>query len=113
MENKTVYSLIVSIVNRGYSDVVMDAARKAGARGGTILYAHGAGLNDEETFFGISIRPEKELVIILATNETRPTIMRAIVKCAGMDSEGAGITFSLPVTNVAGIANINRFEENE
>lgn len=111
MENKTVYSLIISIVNRGYSDEVMDAAREAGAKGGTIMYAHGAGLKDTESFFGISIHPEKELVLILASNETRPTIMQAIVKRVGMESEGSGITFSLPVTNVEGIARLTNPEE--
>lgn len=110
MENKTVYSLIVSIVNRGYSDEVMDAARDAGAKGGTILYAHGAGLGDTEKFFGISIHPEKEMVLILASNEARPAIMQAIVKRVGMETEGAGITFSLPVSNVEGIARLTNPE---
>lgn len=110
MENKNVFSLIISIVNRGYSDEVMDAARDSGAKGGTIMYAHGAGLHNTETFFGISIHPEKEIVLILASEETRPHIMQSIVKRVGMESEGAGITFSLPVTDVAGIANINNYE---
>ncbi len=106
MENKTVYSLIISIVNRGFSDEVMDAAREAGAKGGTILYGHGAGIHEAETFFGISIHPEKELVLVLTSNEARPKIMQNIVKRVGMDSEGAGITFSMPVTNVEGIAHL-------
>ncbi len=110
MENKTLYSLIISIVNRGFSDEVMDAARDAGAKGGTIMYGHGAGLRETETFFGISIHPEKELVIILASNETKNTIMQSIIKRVGMDSEGAGITFALPVTNVEGIARLTNPE---
>lgn len=61
--------LIVTIVNRGYSDEVMDAAREAGAQGGTILYSRGAGVHETETFFGIPIQPEKELVLILAKEE--------------------------------------------
>ncbi len=104
------YSLIVTIINRGFSDEAMDAARDAGARGGTILYGHGAGLHEAETFFGISIHPEKELVLILADNENRDKIMRAIAKKVGMTAEGAGISFSLPVNNVTGIAHINNFE---
>ena len=107
MENKNAFSLIISIVNRGFSEELMDAARDAGAKGGTILYAHGAGLQDAEKFFGISIHPEKELVIILASEETRHHIMQSIVKRVGMESEGAGITFSLPVTDVEGIAHLN------
>ena len=110
-ESKDVFSLIATIVNRGYSDEVMDAARDAGAKGGTIMYAHGAGVREAETFFGVSIHPEKELVLILATNETRPEIMQSIVKRVGLTAEGAGLTFSLPVTNVAGIAHLNNFED--
>ena len=113
MENKNEFSLIISIVNRGYSEELMDAARDAGAKGGTIMYAHGAGLRDAEKFFGISIHPEKELVLILASEEARPHIMQAIVKRVGMESEGAGITFSLPVTDVEGIAHLNNPAANE
>lgn len=112
-DKKGIFSLIITIVNRGYSDEVMDAARDAGAKGGTIMYAHGAGLHDAETFFGISIHPEKELVLVLAANDIRPAIMQSIVQRVGMTTEGAGITFSLPVTNVAGIAHLNNFEENK
>lgn len=106
MEKKTVYSLIVTVVNRGFSDEVMAAARSAGAKGGTILNAHGANIHDAETFFGISIRPERELVLIISDNETRPDIMREIVKNVGTRSEGEGITFSIPVSNVEGIGGI-------
>ena len=66
----------------------------------------GAGLGDTEKFFGISIHPEKEMVLILSSNEARPAIMREIVKRVGMETEGAGITFSLPVSNVEGIARL-------
>lgn len=112
-DKKSKFSLVVTIVNRGYSDEVMDAARDAGARGGTIMYAHGSGLKEAETFFGISIRPEKELVLVLASAETKAQIMRAIVERVGMNTEGAGITFALPVTDVAGIANITKNEANK
>ncbi len=107
------YSLIVTIINRGYAEKAMDAARDAGARGGTIIYGHGAGLHEAETFFGISIHPEKELVLILADNESKNEIMQAIAKKVGMTAEGAGISFSLPVNNVTGIAHINHFEKKE
>ena len=59
------YELIVTIVNRGFNDVVMDAARQVGARGGTIINARGAGAHEAEKLFGIPIQPEKEIVLIL------------------------------------------------
>ena len=107
-ERKSVYTLIITIVNRGYSDDVMDAARNAGARGGTVMYVHGAGLNETESFFGISIHPEKELILIVTDNEARTGIMQAIARRVGLNSEGSGITFSLPVTDIAGIAHFNK-----
>ena len=60
-----------------------------------------------QNLFGISIHPEKELILILASEESRPHIMQSIVKRVGMESEGSGITFSLPVTDVEGIAHLN------
>ena len=107
-ERKSAYALIITIVNRGYSDYVMDAARDAGARGGTVMYAHGAGLNETESFFGISIHPEQEMILIVADSELRLGIMQAIARKVGLNSEGAGITFSLPVTDIAGIAHFNK-----
>lgn len=113
MKNKTVYSLIVTLVNRGFSDEVMNAARDAGAKGGTIINAHGKTLGDEERFFGISIQPEKEVVLILADNENRPVIMREIVNRIGLGTEGAGITFSLPVSDVEGIKRFTDDDDND
>ena len=100
-----VFELIVSIVNRGYSDTVMEAARHAGASGGTVLHARGTGTHEVEKFFGITIQPEKEILLIVSKKEARNDIMRAIVKAAGLNTEGSGISFSLPVSDVLGIAN--------
>jgi nitrogen regulatory protein PII len=111
MENKINYSLIVAILNRGFSDVAMSAARSAGAKGGTVISAKSSGLHEEQTFFGISILPEKELVLILYNEETKPAIMRAIIKHVGIESEGGGIVFSLPVTDVEGISRLTNPEE--
>ena len=106
MENKMIYSLVVAILNRGFADIAMSAARNAGAKGGTVISAKSSGLHEEETFFGISILPEKEIVLILTSDDTKNAIMRAIIKHVGIESEGGGIAFSLPVTDVEGIARL-------
>ncbi len=106
MENKIIYSLVVAILNRGFADIAMSAARNAGAKGGTVISAKSSGLHEEETFFGISILPEKEIVLILTSDDTKNAIMRAIIKHVGIESEGGGIAFSLPVTDVEGIARL-------
>ncbi len=111
MEDKKIYSLIVAILNRGFSDIAMSAARNAGAKGGTVISAKSSGLHEEETFFGISIHPEKEVVLILTSDDTKNAIMRAIIKHVGIESEGGGIAFSLPVTDVEGISRLTNSDD--
>lgn len=105
------HDLIIAIVNRGFTDTVMDAARPAGARGGTVIKARGAGAKEAERFFGITIEPEKEIVLILAKHQDRDAIMTAVAKNAGLNSEGKGIVFSLPAGNVMGVAREQNFSE--
>ena len=94
--------LIVCIINDGFSDVVMTAAKSAGARGGTIFHGKGTGNKDMEKFFGISITPEKEVVFILTSAEQKDEIVTAIYKEAGLDTRGQGIIFTLPVDDFVG-----------
>lgn len=95
--------VIIAIVNRGYTDLVMESALPAGARGGTVLHARGAGTEEASQFFGITIQPEKEMVMILVDREHKVPVMQAITRGAGLSTEGHGIIFSLPVTDVMGI----------
>ena len=98
------HEAIFCIVNSGYSETVMDAAKKLGARGGTVINARGTANKDAETFFGISIQPEKEIVMILVPSQIKDDILHAIYKEAGLDSAGQGIAFALPVDAVVGLS---------
>ncbi len=98
------HEAIFCIVNSGYSETVMDAAKKLGARGGTVINARGTANKDAETFFGITIQPEKEIVMILVPAELKEDILHAIYKEAGLDSAGQGIAFALPVDSVVGLS---------
>lgn len=100
MDNKFV--LIVTIADKGYNELVMDAARDAGASGGTVIRAKGTGASMAK-FFGVSISEEKEMVYIVALKENRDNIMKAIMEKAGGGTDAHGIVFSLPVDSVMGI----------
>ena len=100
----TEYELIITVVNRGFADEVMAAARKAGASGGTVVNAKGAGTPELRKFFGTVIQPERELVLILVRHEARRPIMEAIANETGLGSEARGLCFSLPVDSVKGIS---------
>lgn len=98
------YEVIFCVVNEGYSDEVMEAAKKFGARGGTVINAKGTANKEAETFFHITIQPEKEIVMILVPSEIKKDILHAIYNEAGLNSPGQGIAFSVPVEDVAGIS---------
>ena len=104
MEHTEHHSLIVAVVRAGFSGTVMEAARAAGASGGTVLHGRGIGSREAEEFFGITIQPEKEIVILLANREQKAGIMRAIQSAAGLRTEARGILFSLPVEHLAGLS---------
>lgn len=96
------YELIVAITNEGCTDMVMNAARAAGARGGTVIHAKGTGNQELRKFYNVSIAEEKEVVLIVSSAAEKSNIMRSIIEKAGPDSQAGTIVFSLPTTEVAG-----------
>ncbi len=91
------HELISVIVNAGYAEDIMHAARKAGATGGTIINARGTGREEDVKFFGITIVPEKDFLIILATHEQAPAILEAIRTTPCLSEPGMGIAFCVNV----------------
>lgn len=96
------YELIIAIYEKGFTDMVMDAARSAGAGGGTTLRARGTGAKAAEKFFGISLAEEKEIVFIVSDVNKKKDIMKAIMTNAGINTEAHALVFSLPVSETAG-----------
>ncbi len=104
METLSGYEMIMCIVNAGFSETVMDAAKEVGARGGTVIHARGTANKEAEQFFNISIQPEKEIVMILVPATIKDDVLHALYRSAGLKTEGHGIAFSLPVDDVVGIS---------
>ncbi len=96
------YELIIVVAREGQTDLVMNAARAAGARGGTVLHGKGTGAKSDPKFHNISIAEEKEVILIVSKSEEKSEIMRSILKKAGPDTPAGAIVFSLPATEVAG-----------
>ncbi len=97
-------SLIVSVVRKGWGSTVLDASVKAGARGGTVFLGRGAGIHEQEKIFGMSIEPEKEIVLTVVYADQVNTVLDEIVRAAELNDTGRGIAFVLPVEHVAGVA---------
>lgn len=97
------YSLIVTIVNKTQADMVVDASKKAGAEGGTIIYGRGTGIHEKAKLFSLLIEPEKEIILTLITKDKAEDVLEAIVKDTKLNEPGNGIAFLLDVEATAGI----------
>jgi len=100
----TEYELVFCIINAGFSQLVMDAATKAGARGGTIIRGRGTADPDAEQFFHLAVSPDKEIVMIIVPSAIKDDVLKAVYHEAGLDRESQGIAFSLPVDRAVGLA---------
>jgi len=98
------HEVIFCIVNAGFTDTVMDAAREAGARGGTVIHARGTANVEAESKYGIVVQPEKEIVMIIVKSEIRDAVLHALYKSVGLNTPGHGIAFSMPADSVIGIS---------
>lgn len=98
------YAMIAAIVNQGFSSEVMQAARSAGAVGGSVLHSRGIGATDEVNSWGFKLQDEKEIVIIVAERESKLAIMQAIGNSCGLQSDAKGVVVSIPVEDALGLA---------
>ena len=99
----TKHELLVVVANQGYTETIMEAARRGKAAGGTVLHAKGTGMEGAEKFLGVSLAAEKELVLIVVRHEQKNDVMTAIMEDAGLESRAKAVVFSLPVTSTAGL----------
>ena len=98
------HEVIICIVNSGFSEAVMDAARELGARGGTVIRGRGTANAEAEKLYGIAIQPEKEIVMILVDSAIKNDILHALYKAVGLQTPGQGIAFSMPVDAAVGLS---------
>lgn len=111
MKTVAQHDLIVAVVNLGYTDDLMDAARDVGANGGTVIHARHLGDPNQFKFWGIALQEEREIIGILCPRDKRKEIMKAIHAQCGPSSKAQGVLFSIPVDDVAGLETAKLLEE--
>ena len=104
------HEVIFAIVNAGFAEEAMDVAREQGVMGGTILNARGVARANEAAFFGITIHHEKEILMMVVEKSIRDQVLNALYKEMGMAKKAQGIVFALPVSDVAGLVQIEQTE---
>lgn len=107
------HEVIFCIVNTGFSEEVMDAAREFGARGGTVIRARGTANSEAEKLFNIAIQPEKEIVMILVESKIKNNILHALYKAVGLNTPGQGIAFTMPVDDVVGLTDFSTVKKED
>lgn len=101
--NNIKYELITCIVNAGFAVEAMEAAKKAGATGGTILRARGTANPEAEEFYNISIQPDKEILWVIVPKDIKDDVMHRLYQDVGLNTPGNGIAFSMPISNAVGL----------
>lgn len=101
--NNLKYELITCIVNAGFAVEAMEAAKKAGATGGTILRARGTANPEAEEFYNISIQPDKEILWVIVPKDIKDDVMHRLYQDVGLNTPGKGIAFSMPILNAVGL----------
>ena len=107
------YEAVFCVINAGFSDDVMFAARKAGAAGGTILKGRGTAPLEAEQLFKITVQPEKEIVMLLVPEDIKDNVLRELYQSVGLGNAGQGIIFSLPVDRALGLSDFSDKEKQQ
>ncbi|GMR07542.1 MAG: P-II family nitrogen regulator [Gammaproteobacteria bacterium] len=99
------FKLIIALVEDDKTNIVMDAARKAGATGATVInHARGEGLEQPKTFFGLSLETNRDMILFLVEEHLSRSILETIAQEAEFDSTaGAGIAFQIDVEDAVGV----------
>ena len=97
------YKCILAIVNNGFSEEAMEAAKACGARGGTVLHGRGTISKEAEKTFNITIQPDKEVVMILAKSEKIDGMLKGLYNAIGTSTKAQGIVFAIPVDEAIGL----------
>ena len=105
------HEVVFAIVNSGYAEDVMEIAREQGVRGGTILNARGVVREEAAAFFGITLHQDKEILMMVVEKSIRDNVLNALYKEMGMAKKAQGIVFALPVSDVAGLVQIEQKKE--
>ena len=101
---QTGFDVVAVVMERGYTNVAMDAARKAGARGGTVISARGIAENEVKRFFGIEIQAEKEIVFLVVKSAEKQQVMTELMRAVGTRTRSHGLILSMPVSDAIGLA---------
>jgi nitrogen regulatory protein P-II 1 len=106
------FKIIFASVKTDITDKIVDAAKKAGATGATIVPARGTGIHEAKTFFGLSLEAQTDIIIFLLEEELVHNVLETINRVGEFDKPGTGIAFVIPAEQVIGLeSQIEQFKK--
>jgi nitrogen regulatory protein P-II 1 len=106
------FKVILAMVKEEYQDPVIQAAKKAGATGVTILNARGEGIHEQKSFLGMSVEAQREVLLFLVEDFISDGIMDEISKAGHFLEHGGGMAFSFEIDRAIGLeSQIKALEE--
>jgi nitrogen regulatory protein PII len=97
------FKTIIASVKPEYTDKIVNAAKEAGATGATILSGRGTGCHEAKSFFGLTLEPQSDIILMLIEEHLVQGILDAIVEAGEFNKPGTGMAFVLPVEQVVGL----------
>jgi len=98
--------LIVTIVKKGCCECIVEASKKAGAEGATIIPARGTGIHEKKKLMGIPIEPEKEIILTIVSEDVTDQVLEAIVEAGNLEKPATGIAFVIDLKKVVGVVHL-------
>ena len=106
------FKLVLAPVKTHKTDPIVDAAKAVGATGATIIPARGTGMREAQTFFGLTLEDQTDIIMLVVEEHFVPTVMEAIETAGEFDKPGTGIAFVVPIDKVVGLSSqMQRFKE--
>ncbi|MBF0436395.1 MAG: P-II family nitrogen regulator [Magnetococcales bacterium] len=93
--------LITCIVQRGMSDIIVKAAREAGAQGATVTYAKGSGVRERLGLLGVAVEVDKEIITIVVSSQQMDAVFEHIYLAGQLDVPGMGFLYVTPLEKAA------------
>jgi len=101
------FKLIIALTEDSITDKVVEAARKKGATGSTVISsARGEGLQVAKTFLGLSLETQRDVILLLVEEHMSRDILETIELAGEFEANpGSGIAFSIDVEDAVGVSN--------
>jgi nitrogen regulatory protein P-II 1 len=97
------FQLLIATVKSDLTDKIVKAAKQVGAPGSTVMPAHGTGINEAKSFFGLDLDITSDVIMFILEEHLVDDVLEAIGTAGDFGKPGTGVAFVIPVTKTLGL----------